>query len=182
MQELSKKTPLQRVQESEKLLEKVMLVVPGFSGYKKREQRREADKIIRNFLHSKLQDARNDLQDVYTAVAESERSKELERIDKLLAVFDRVSERVNHASYGYSGFFDAIKIEEPELDRMIAFDTQLVDGAKGLAERVKSIKTEVGAERFENLGESLSELRKAVEDFDRTFDERKEAIAGVEVG
>jgi len=51
-----------------------------------------------------------------------------------------------------------------------------------LAERVKSIKTELDAERFENLGESLSELRKAVEDFDRTFDERKEVIAGVEVG
>lgn len=179
---MSKKTPLQRVEESEKLLEKIMLIVPGFSGYKKREQRREADKIIRNFLHSKLQEARNDLQDIHTAVAKSEQSKELDRIDKLLAVFDGVSERVNHASYGYSGFFDAIKIEEPELDRMIAFDTQLVDGAKGLAERVKNIKTEVDAERFENLTESLSELRKAVEDFDRMFDERKEVIAGVEVG
>jgi len=173
---------MQRIQESEKLLEKIMLVVPGFSGYKKREQRREADKIIRNFLHSKLQEARDNLQDVHAAVAKSEQSNDLERIDKLLAVLDRVSERVNHASYGYSGFFDAIKIEEPELDRMIDFDTQLVDGAKGLAERVKSIKTEVDAERFENLRESLGELRKAVEDFDRTFDERKEVIAGVEVG
>lgn len=179
---MSKKTPLERVQESEKLLEKIMLVVPGFSGYKKREQRREADKIIRNFLHSKLQGARNDLQDVYTAVAKSEQTKELERIDKLLAVFDRVSERVNHASYGYSGFFDAIKIEEPELDRMIAFDTQLVDGAKGLGERVKSIKAVVDAERFENLVANLRELREAVEDFDETFDERNDVIAGVEVG
>jgi len=173
---------MQRIQESEKLLEKIMLVVPGFSGYKKREQRREADKIIRNFLYSKLQEARDNLQDVHAAVAKSEQSNDLERIDELLAVLDRVSERVNHASYGYSGFFDAIKIEEPELDRMIDFDTQLVDGAKGLAERVKSIKTEVDAERFENLRESLGELRKAVEDFDRTFDERKEVIAGVEVG
>ena len=179
---MSKKTPMQRIQESEKLLEKIMLVVPGFSGYKKREQRREADKIIRNFLYSKLQEARDNLQDVHAAVAKSEQSNDLERIDELLAVLDRVSERVNHASYGYSGFFDAIKIEEPELDRMIDFDTQLVDGAKGLAERVKSIKTEVDAERFENLRESLGELRKAVEDFDRTFDERKEVIAGVEVG
>ena len=179
---MSKKTPLESVQESEKLLEKIMLVVPGFSGYKKREQRREADKIIRNFLHSKLQGARNDLQDVYTTVAKSEQTKELERIDKLLAVFDWVSERVNHASYGYSGFFDAIKIEEPELDRMIAFDTQLVDGAKGLGERVKSIKAEVDAERFEDLVANLRELRKAVEDFDETFDERNDVIAGVEVG
>jgi hypothetical protein len=179
---LSKKTPLQRIQESEKLLEKIMLVVPGFSGYKKREERREADKIIRNFLHSKLQEARNDLQDVYRTVSESERSDDLQLIDRLMAVFDRVSERVNHASYGYHGFFDAIKIEEPELDKMIAFDTQLVDGAKGLAERMKSLKAEVEAERFDNLGANLRELRRAVEEFDRTFDERKDVIDGVEVG
>ena len=89
---------------------------------------------------------------------------------------------MNHASYGYSGFFDAIKIEEAELDRMIAFDTQLVDGAKGLAERVKIIKTEAEAENFENLAATIRELGKAVEDFDGTFDERKEVIAGVEVG
>ena len=179
---MSKKTPLQRIQESEKLLEKIMLVVPGFSGYKKREERREADKIVRNFLHSKLQEARNDLQDVYRTVSESERSDDLQLIDRLMAVFDRVSERVNHASYGYHGFFDAIKIEEPELDKMIAFDTQLVDGAKGLAERMKSTKAEAEAKRFDNLGANLRELRKAVEEFDRTFDERKDVIDGVEVG
>lgn len=179
---MSKKTPLQRIQESEKLLEKIMLVVPGFSGYKKREERREADKIIRNFLHSKLQEARNDLQDVYRTVSESERSDDLQLIDRLMAVFDRVSERVNHASYGYHGFFDAIKIEEADLDRMIEFDTQLVDGAKGLAEKVKGIKTEVMANTFDNLGTELRELRNAVEEFDRTFDERKDVIDGVEVG
>jgi len=179
---LSGKTPLERVTESEKLLEKVMLVVPGFSGYKKREQRREADKIIRNFLHSKLQEARNALQDTYSLVAKAEESKVLERIDSLLAVFDRVSARVDHASYGYRGFFDAIKIEEQELDRMIDFDTQLVDDAKDLAEQVKKIKSQVEGENFDTLDADLRELRRTVNDFDRAFDRRKGVIEGVEVG
>lgn len=179
---MSKKTPLQRIQESEKLLEKIMLVVPGFSGYKAREQRREADKVIRNFLYSKLQEARNGLQDIYQALAESKQSEDLQAMDRLIAIFDRVSERVNHASYGYHGFFDAIKIEEADLDRMIAFDTQLVDGAKGLAERVRSLKSQVQAHRLDTLGVDGDELRKAVEEFERTFDERKDVIEGVEVG
>jgi len=179
---LSGKTPLERVTESEKLLEKVMLVVPGFSGYKKREQRREADKIIRNFLHSKLQEARNALQDTYSLVAKAEESKALERIDNLLAVFDRISARVDHASYGYRGFFDAIKIEEQELDRMIDFDTQLVDDAKDLAEQVKKIKSQVEGENFDTLDADLRELRRTVNDFDRAFDRRKGVIEGVEVG
>lgn len=179
---MSKKTPLQRIQESEKLLEKIMLVVPGFSGYKAREQRREADKVIRNFLYSKLQEARNGLQDIYQTLAESKQSEDLQPIDRLIAIFDRVSERVNHASYGYHGFFDAIKIEEADLDRMIAFDTQLFDGAKGLAERVRGLKSQVQAHRLDTFGVDGDELRKAVEEFERTFDERKDVIEGVEVG
>jgi hypothetical protein len=182
LRELSGKTPLQRIQESEKPLEKIMLAVPGFSGYKKREQRREADKIIRNFIYSKLQEARNGLQDTYQTLAESEQSDALQSVDRLTAIFDRVSERVNHASYGYSGFFDVIKIEETDLDRMIGFDTQLVDGAKGLAERVRSIKSQVQADRLDSLKTDLDELRNTVEEFENTFDERKVVIEEVEVG
>jgi hypothetical protein len=182
LMDLSKKTPLQKIREEEQLLEKIMLVVPGFSGYKKREERREADKIVRGFLHAKLQDARNDLQDMYQKLAEEEGSKDLVSVDRLVAIFDRVSERVNHASYGYSGFFDAIKIDEDDLDRMIEFDMQLVDGAKGLAERVRDMKNQVRAGGPKDLGQQLSELRDAVEQFESVFDEREEAIQGVEVG
>jgi hypothetical protein len=177
---LSKKTPLQRVKEDEKLLEKIMLVVPGFRGYKEKEQRREADKLIRNFIYSGLHEARNDLQDIYQAVADGRTPEDLRPIDQLTAIFDRVSEKVNHASYGYAGFFDAIKIDEDDLDRMIDFDTQLIDGAKGLAQRVEDFKNEVQSGKFDNLQAFEGELRKAVEGFENTFDKRKDSIEEVE--
>jgi uncharacterized protein YdhG (YjbR/CyaY superfamily) len=180
--DLSKKTPLQKIGEDEQLLEKIMLAVPGFRGYKAKEQRREADKIVRDYLHSRLQEARNALQDIYQAVAESKIPEALHPIDRLTAIFDRVSEKVHHASYGYAGFFDATKIDEDDLDRMISFDTQLVDGAKGLAQRVQAFKDEVQAGKFDNLEAYESELRKTVEGFETTFDQRKDVMEGVEVG
>jgi hypothetical protein len=179
---LSKKTPLQRIGEDERLLEKIMLAVPGFRGYKAKEQRREADKIIREFLYSRLQEARNMLQDIYETVAGGKALVALDPIDRLTAIFDRVSEKVHHASYGYAGFFDATKIEEDDLDRMISFDTQLVESAKGLAQRVQVFKDDVQAGKFDNLEAYESELRKTVEGFETTFDQRKDVIEGVEVG
>jgi hypothetical protein len=179
---LSKKTPLQRIGEDERLLEKIMLAVPGFRGYKAKEQRREADKIIREFLYSRLQEARNMLQDIYETVAGGKVPVALDPIDRLTAIFDRVSEKVHHASYGYAGFFDATKIEEDDLDRMISFDTQLVESAKELAQRVQVFKDDVQAGKFDNLEAHESELRKTVEGFETTFDQRKDAIEGVEVG
>lgn len=179
---MSKKIPLDRIKESERLIDKIALAIPGFSGYMEKEQRREADKTIRNFIHSKLHDARNDLQEVYQSVADRERSDDLQKLDRLMAIFDRVSERVNHASYGYRGFFDAIKIDEPELDRMIQFDTQLVDGAKGLAEKTRTIKTGVQQGELGKLTTELRDLRRTVQEFEITFDERQDVIEGLEVG
>ena len=179
---MSKKTPLQKIGEDEQLLEKIMLAIPGFRGYKAKEQRREADKKIRDFAYSKLQEARNGLQDTYQIVAESKAPEALHPIDRLTAMFDRISEKVNHASYGYGGFFDATKIDEDDLDRMISFDTQLVEGAKGLAQRVQAFKDEVQTGKFDNLEAYESELRKTVEGFETTFDQRKDVIEGVEVG
>jgi len=65
---------------------------------------------------------------------------------------------------------------------MISFDTQLVDGAKGLAQKVQAFKDEVQASKFDNLEAYESELRKTVEGFETTFDQRKGVIEGVEVG
>ena len=179
---MSKKTPLQKIGEDEQLLEKIMLAVPGFRGYKAKEQRREADKKIRDFVSSRLQEARNDLQDIYQIVAEKRVPEALHPIDRLTAIFDRVSEKVHHASYGYAGFFDATKIDEDDLDRMIDFDTQLVEGAKGVAQRVQAFKDEVQAGKFDSLEAYESELRKTIEGFETTFDQRKDVIEGVEVG
>ena len=179
---LSSRTPLDRIKDSEQLLEKIALVVPGFSGYMKKEQRREADKIIRKYLHSRLHQVRNDLQDIHQHVAERDRPDYLQKLDRLMAIFDRVSERVNHASYGYHGFFDAIKINEPELDRVIQFDTQLVDGVGGLADRTRAIKSEVQEDRLDNLASNLRDIRKTVQEFEMTFDEREDVVEGVEVG
>jgi hypothetical protein len=180
--DLSKKTPLQKIGEDEQLLEKIMLVVPGFRGYKAKEQRREADKIVRDYVSARLQDARNMLQDIYAIVAENRASEASRPIDRLTAILDRVSEKVHHASYGYAGFFDATKIDEDDLDRMITFDNQLVEGAKALAQRVQAFKDEVRTGNFDSLEAYESKLRKAVEGFETTFDQRKDVIEGVEVG
>jgi len=122
------------------------------------------------------------LQDVYAIVAENREYEASQPIDRWMAILDSVSEKVHHASCGYAGFFDATKIDEDDLDRMIGFDTQLVDGAKGLAQRVQAFKDEVQAGNFDNLEAYESELRKTVEGFETSFDQRKDVIEGVEVG
>jgi len=178
---LTAKTPLERVEESEKLLERLMLVLPGFRGYKLREQRREADRIVRNHIYDTLEHSRDDLSRCFQTVNDSKLTELIEPMNRLIAKLDRVAQKVNHASYGYSGFFDSIKIEEPELDRMIAFDTKLMDEVKKFSEMAASFRNELDEGRLENVRIVEQQLGDAVRSLELTFDQRKSVIEGVKV-
>jgi len=178
---LAAKTPLERVQESEKLLERLMLVLPGFRGYKLREQRREADKIVRNHIYDALEQSRSDMTKSLQTLVDSKATELVEPTNRLIAILDRVAEKINHASYGYSGFFDSIKIEEPELDRMLAFDTQLMDSVRKFGDSVRSLRDALGQGKSENLRSMQDSIESALRDLEATFDQRKMVIEGVKV-
>ena len=113
-----------------RLSERIAAFIPGFRGYKEKEIRRESDRLIRNHLDLKLSADKNDLREIAQKLADRRYFDVMTDMDRLQAKMDRVVEKVNHASYGYSGFFDAVKVKEDSLDRMIEFDNKLLDGVE----------------------------------------------------
>jgi DNA repair ATPase RecN len=178
---LTAKTPLERVQESEKLLERIMLAVPGFRGYKLREQRREADRIVRDYIYRALEQSRDNLTGCLQALSDSKALELMEPMNRLLAKLDRIAEKINHASYGYSGFFDSIKIEEVELDKMLSYDTQLMDLVRKFSATTASFKSDLTQNKLENARTAQKDLEASVANLESTFDERKSVIEGVKV-
>jgi len=174
-----KKDVYGKAKKQMRLSERILDQLPGFRGYKEKELRRESDKLIRNHLYQRLSQARSDLKDIFQKLSDRRAFDVLTDMDRLVAKFDRVVEKVNHASYGYSGFFDVVKIEAENLDRMIEFDNQLVDDAEKLVEEVSAFKAEVGKQKFDKAKERVQSLTGTLEDFEKSFDKRGEAILGV---
>src|SRR4030066_2187955 len=110
-----------------RLSERIAAALPGFHGYKEKELRRESNKLIRNHLYLKLSKGKDNVRNISQRITDKRYIDVLPDIDRLVAKMDRITEKVNHASYGYSGFFDIVKIKEEHLDRMIIFDNQLLD-------------------------------------------------------
>jgi hypothetical protein len=162
-----------------RLSERLAAALPGFRGYKEKELRRESDKLIRNHLYMKLTVAKDDLREIFQKLADRRYADVLTDMDRLVAKMDRIVEKVNHASYGYSGFFDVVKIREENLDKMIAFDNQLVDSVDGLASEVAAFKTELSQNVFQNSKDRIQSIVNKVEVFEDTFDKREEVILGV---
>jgi len=178
---MTAKPPLERIKDNEKLLERMMLALPGFRGYKQREQRREADKIVRDYIYNVLEHAKDDLTGCFQTLSDAKASELLEPMNRLIAQLDRVAEKINHASYGYSGYFDAIKIEEAELDNMLAYDTQLMDSARKFSEGTASFKNDLDQSKLDNAGSSEKALESTLHSLELAFDQRKAVIEGVKV-
>ena len=178
---MAAKPPLERVQESEKPLERLMLILPGFRGYKLREQRREADRIVRDYIYQSLEHARDDLTSCFQALSDSKVTELMEPMNRIVAKMDRVAEKINRASYGYSGFFDSIKIEENELDNMLAYDTQLMDSVRKIGELTTNFKADLNQGKLENARTEQQQLDISISSLESAFDQRKVVIEGVKV-
>jgi hypothetical protein len=169
----------EKVEEEKRLSEKIMAVIPGFRGYKEKELRRETDKLIRNHLYVKLVEAKDNLKEVYQRLVDNQIIETWTGMDCLIAKFDRVSEKINHAFYGYSGFFDAVKIREDRLDRLIRFDSDLIGSISETASKAQKFKGEVADRRFTEAKIRIEELLKAIDELEETFNKRKSAILGI---
>jgi len=163
-----------------RLGERILAALPGFRGYKEKELRRESDKLIRNHLYGKLQKARSDLKEVFQKLSQERRQEVLIDMDQLVTKYDRVAEKINHASYGYAGFFNILKIEEEKLDKMIEFDTQLIDEVETVATTASAFKKEIGKRGFEKAKDHIQKVTEALETLEDTFDQRGEIVLGVQ--
>ena len=162
-----------------RLSERIVAALPGFRGYKEKELRRESDKLVRNNLYLKLSKDKDDVRVISQKIVDKRYMDVLTDIDRLTAKMDRITEKVNHASYGYSGFYDIVKIKEESLDRMITFDNQLLDEVNALTASIDDLKTQLLSNNFANLKDKIQTVSDKFELLEDTFDKREQVIQGV---
>ncbi|MCL4430065.1 MAG: hypothetical protein M1167_04860 [Chloroflexi bacterium] len=162
-----------------RLSERIAAALPGFRGYKEKELRRESDKLIRNNLTLKLSKDKDNIRGIAQKIADKRYLDVLTDIDRLNAKMDRITEKVNHASYGYAGFYDIVKIKEENLDRMITFDNQLLDEVNALTASIEDLKAQLLSNNFANLKDKIQTISDKFELLEDTFDKREQVILGV---
>ena len=161
-----------------RLSERIAAALPGFRGYKEKELRRESDKLIRNNLTLKLSKDKDNVRGIAQRIADKRYLDVLPDIDRLNAKMDRITEKVNHASYGYAGFYDIVKIKEENLDRMIIFDNQLLEEVNALTASIEDLKTQLLSNNYSNLKDKIQTIADKFELLEDTFDKREQVIIG----
>ena len=108
-------------------LESLVSKIPGYKGYKDKELRREADKLLRDELAMKLDDQRKRLSSLQMELISQAQIEFLDDLERAVMKLQLLIDRISTASYGYAGLFDAVKVKEEQLDALYEFDNQMLN-------------------------------------------------------
>ncbi len=147
---------------------KLVSYVPGFSGYVERQNRRDADKMLRETVARRFDEQWSRVSNMLI--------KYVDDLEKAALQLRTFIDKISMAARGYSGLFDAAKINEKELEGIYQFDLaffQLTDQVKS---GVDNLEASLGDETAlpASIRNLTSLARLAVE----TFERRSEVVTG----
>lgn len=168
---------LDRVNSEMDPLSKLVSKIPGFSGYVDRENRRKADKILREFIANSYEAQYKRLSGLQQDLISHMEIEFLDDIERAAIKIRQFIDRVRTAAYGYSGFFDAVKVNKEELDAVYKHDLELMEMGDVLTRAVDTIETSMGTDGLPAAIRNLIGVAQAVLD---AYNQRAELLMGTQ--
>ncbi len=157
-------------------LEKLVGKIPGYKGYKEKELRREADRLLRETLARQFEAQWQRLADLQKQLLSSGGILYVDDLDSAVTRLRGFIDKLKTAPMGYSGLFDAIKVKEDDLDKLYQFDNQLADNVGNISTAIDGVQSAIDAQQ--GIPESIRELDKLCRQLNVLFDQRKGVLAG----
>ncbi len=120
-------------------LEKAKRLIPGYKGYKRKEERRDNDHLFRMSLVERLERMKSGVHELVAGLKGPAALTAVNDFDRVTKKLEKVADEVRFASRGYRGWFDMHKVREEELDKLYAFDMSLAEDVEELENAMESL-------------------------------------------
>jgi hypothetical protein len=150
--------------------------IPGFGGYVERQNRRDADKLLRDTVARRFDEQWKRASQLQVDMVNNGMIQYVDDMERAVLQLRTFIDKISTAPRGYSGLFDAIKINEKELEAIYQYDAAFFDLAEQVARAVDNVEASLGDETALPAGirNLTSVARLAVE----TYNRRSEVVIG----
>ena len=169
----------QTVEASRGPLKKLQLLIPVLRGYRKLEDLRVSDDMLRNQVADKLDRAKGNLEQLRKQVASGNDFTNLTSVGSLISQVQGLSGEVRHAQQGYSGWVAPISIDEDKLNKLYEYDYSFVTSVMQFVEAASPGKLNYDPAAPNSIQEPLSQLVKTLGDIRQKWAVRLETIQGI---
>lgn len=164
-----------RITDDQDLFRKLFSKIPGFSGYVERENRRAADKILREAIADRYEELWQRISSLQTDLISSGGLEYIDDVERAAIKLRQFIDRIRHASYGYSPFFNATKVNEEELAKVYEYDLALLEEVDVVARAVDNIESSIGTDGLPAAIRHLTTLSQQTIDI---YNRRSEVLMG----
>jgi hypothetical protein len=162
-----------QVTSSEDLITKLLAKIPGFNGYIERQNRRAADKLLRDTVSNRFEEIWRRISAIQADLVSQGAIEYVDDMEGAAIKYRQFIDRVKNAAYGYSGVFDAVKINEPELVKIYQYDLALLTLVDEANRAVDTVESSIGTDGLPAAIRNLKSLAtKAVD----AFNHRSEVV------
>ena len=166
-----------RITDMQGSVEELVRKVPGFKGYFEKQDRRAADRLLREKLARGFAEQAQEFTRLQRRLIDAGGMKYMERVQNIDTRLRTLIDKIESAPVGYAGLFDAVKVNEQALASIYVFDNGMFVYLDQLATGLKSLGDAVGGE---NVGGVLGQLDDLVSEASNLFAKRVEALQGLQ--
>lgn len=170
----------ERVVEDRGLISKIQAYIPGFSGYRAKEDLRAADNMLRIQAADRLASARADVEACRAVMARNMTLEYLESLGALIARFKTVDGEVRHAAQGYSGISAKIQVQQSELNKLYEYDLSLMNGLADIKGDAAKLRAAVDAKDGVSINANIASIDAKLTGIEDLFRKRMTMITGTE--
>lgn len=164
---------LGRVLEDQDFFRKILGKIPGFSGYFDRTNRRSADKLLRETIANRFEALGQRISGLQRDLISQGEIRLIDDLEAAALKVRQFTDRIRTASYGYAGFFDAVKVNSEELAQLYQYDLALLDGGDEVERSIDNVEASFGTD---GLVAAIRQLTKQAQACVDAFDKRAEVI------
>ena len=164
---------LERVTEEGDFIKKILGKLPGFRGYVEREDRRNADKLLRESISEKFETLWHRISSLQKKAISNGEIEKIDALESSAIKIRQFIDRTRTASYGYSGFFDVIKVNTEELNAIYQYDLHMLEMEDEISRAIDNIESSFGTDGLPAAIRHLETLAQTSLDY---FNQRKEVI------
>ncbi len=167
---------LDRVTGQQDIFKQLASHIPGFDGYIERQNRRAADKLLRQTVAERFEEQWRRASNMQADLVSAGMYDLVDDMEKAAIQLRTFIDKIRTASYGYSGFFDAVKINEEELAKLYQFDAAFFQLAESIGHALDTVEASIGdTQGLEAAIRNLVSLAREAVD---TMQRRYEVITG----
>ncbi|MBC7107509.1 MAG: hypothetical protein H5T41_01755 [Methanomassiliicoccales archaeon] len=170
-----------KVEEDRGLLKRIQSYIPGFRGYRFREDLRDADRMLRAQLADKFAKQRKQLEECRSILAQHQSFEILDGIGGLINHFKKLEGLISHAETGYSGLVSDVTIHEEELNMLYEYDLRMLELQSSISADIDDLREGAANGDTQKVGKMIADIKFKAGDFEDQFRRRLRIVEGTEV-